>query len=124
MDKHDIKLEYGRHFSDYLKKSKYNKTEFGKLIGVGYPSQSVNNWLKRGVPTAYASKAAELLGCTPSEISDVMPVSNESDALILKERKEIILKQFESLLNNIEDENNLDYLSSQMELFKKFVTKN
>lgn len=40
----------------------------------------VNNWKTRGVPPGYAYRVAEILGCEPWEISDILPPERISPA--------------------------------------------
>lgn len=55
---------------DELTSARGAKSAIAKALSLDRPV--INNWRMRGVPSAYANAVAELLRCSPDEISDVV----------------------------------------------------
>lgn len=113
----------GAEFERQLKLSNYKKAQFAMMLGkTNYPGQTTNNWIARGVPTSLAIKAAELLGCSPTDISDIQAPTRDIKTSKIYNKKADIKADFSIFIEAIEDEEKLKALDNALKSIKELLS--
>lgn len=104
----------GARFAALLHASPYKSNEFAALLGYSNP-QNMTNWKVRGVPPSHAIVAAEILGCQPSEISDIAETSKADPASAeINKLKSEIKNSMDQVLNQTNQLSKLRMIAEQV----------